>query len=204
MNTSTRAGAFAVLQKIGRSLMLPVSVLPVAGILLGVGSAHFPWLPEIVSNIMAQAGGVIFGNLALIFAVGVVLGLTGNDGVATLAAVVGYVVLLATMGVMAAMFGYKPTLVMGIQSIETGVFGGILVGGIAAWLFNKYYGFSCRHTSGFFAGNRFVPDRHGAGVHHCRRHPQRLVAADRRGDQSDSRCGRLRATRIWRSSVWRV
>jgi PTS system glucose-specific IIC component len=157
MTVATRTGAFTVLQKIGRSLMLPVSVLPVAGILLGVGSAQFPWLPDVVSNIMAQAGGVIFGNLALIFAISVVLGLTGNDGVATLAAVVGFVVLLATMGVMAAVFGYKPTTVMGIQSIETGVFGGILVGGIAAWLFNRYYRIQLPTYLGFFAGKRFVP-----------------------------------------------
>ena len=93
--------AFGWLQKIGKSLMLPVSVLPVAGILLGVGSAHFTWLPPIVSDVMAQSGGAIFGNLPLIFAIGVALGLTGNDGVAALAAVVGYAVLLATMGVMA-------------------------------------------------------------------------------------------------------
>ena len=60
--------AFGLLQKIGKSLMLPVSVLPVAGILLGVGSAKFSWLPEIVSQAMAQSGDAIFGNLALIFA----------------------------------------------------------------------------------------------------------------------------------------
>ena len=72
--------------------MLPVSVLPVAGILLGVGSAKFTWLPPVVSNVMAQSGGAIFGNLPLIFAIGVALGLTGNDGVAALAAVVGYAV----------------------------------------------------------------------------------------------------------------
>ena len=74
--------AFGWLQKIGKSLMLPVSVLPVAGILLGVGSANFAWLPAVVSNVMAQAGGAVFGNLPLIFAIGVALGLTGNDGVA--------------------------------------------------------------------------------------------------------------------------
>ena len=137
--------------------MLPVSVLPVAGLLLGVGSAHFSLVPEVVSNIMAQAGGVIFNNLALIFAVGVVLGLTDNDGVASLAAVVGYVVLLATMGVMATVFGYKPTAVMGIQSIETGVFGGILVGGVAAWLFNRYSRIDLPQYLEFFGGRRFVP-----------------------------------------------
>jgi len=124
--------AFGFLQKIGKSLMLPVSVLPVAGLLLGIGSAHFTWLPPLVSDVMAQSGGAIFGNLALIFAIGVALGVTQNDGVAALAAVVGYAVLLATMGVMAAVFGYKPTAIMGIQSIETGVFGGIVVGLIEA------------------------------------------------------------------------
>ena len=148
---------FALLQKVGKSLMLPVSVLPVAGLLLGIGSAEFTWLPAAVSNVMAQSGGAIFGNLPLMFAIGVALGVTQNDGVAALAAVVGYVVLLATMGVMAALFGYKPTAVMGIQSIETGVFGGIVVGGIAGWLFNKYYRIQLPPYLGFFAGKRSVP-----------------------------------------------
>jgi PTS system glucose-specific IIC component len=151
------SGAFTLLQKIGKSLMLPVSVLPVAGLLLGIGSAHFAWLPDVLSNVMAQSGGAIFGNLALIFAIGVALGVTGNDGVAALAAVVGYAVLLATMGVMATVFGYEPKTIMGIQSIETGVFGGILVGSIAGWLFNKYFRIQLPPYLGFFAGKRFVP-----------------------------------------------
>jgi glucose PTS system EIICB or EIICBA component len=151
------SAAFTLLQKIGKSLMLPVSVLPVAGILLGVGSAHFSWLPPAVSDVMAQSGGAIFGNLALIFAIGVALGVTGNDGVAALAAVVGYAVLLATMGVMATLFGYEPKTIMGIQSIETGVFGGIVVGSIAGWLFNKYFRIQLPPYLGFFAGKRFVP-----------------------------------------------
>src|SRR5882757_5333743 len=92
-------GLFALLQKIGKALMLPVSVLPVAGILLGVGAAGFDFIPKSVSAIMEKAGGSIFGNLPLIFAIGVALGLSQNDGVAALAAVIGYVVLLGTMGV---------------------------------------------------------------------------------------------------------
>jgi PTS system glucose-specific IIC component len=148
---------FGLLQKIGKSLMLPVSVLPVAGLLLGIGSAQFTWLPLPVSNVMAQSGGAIFGNLALIFAIGVALGVTRNDGVAALAAVVGYVVLLATMGVMAALFGYEPKAIMGIDSIETGVFGGIVVGSIAGWLFNRYYRIQLPPYLGFFAGKRSVP-----------------------------------------------
>jgi PTS system glucose-specific IIC component len=149
--------AFALLQKIGKSLMLPVSVLPVAGLLLGIGSAHFTWLPPALSDVMAQSGGAIFGNLPLIFAIGVALGVTKNDGVAALAAVVGYAVLLATMGVMAALFGYEPKAIMGINSIETGVFGGIVVGSLAGYFFNKYFRIQLPPYLGFFAGKRFVP-----------------------------------------------
>jgi PTS system glucose-specific IIC component len=149
--------AFAWLQKIGKSLMLPVSVLPVAGILLGVGSAKFAWLPPVVSNVMAQAGGAVFGNLPLIFAIGVALGLTGNDGVAALAAVVGFAVMVATMGVMAPLVGYEPRQIMGIPSIETGVFGGILIGAVAAILFNRFYRVQLPPYLGFFAGKRSVP-----------------------------------------------
>ena len=154
---SGQNAVFALLQKTGKALMLPVSVLPVAGLLLGLGSAHFTWLPPALSDVMAQAGGAIFGNLPLIFAIGVALGVTQNDGVAALAAVVGYAVLLATMGVMATLFGYESKSIMGISSIETGVFGGIVVGAIAGWLFNKYYRIQLPQYLGFFAGKRFVP-----------------------------------------------
>src|SRR5919197_742813 len=149
----TRA-AFGWLQKIGKSLMLPVSVLPAAGILLGVGSAKFTWLPTVVSSVMAQAGGAIFGNLPLIFAIGVALGLTNSDGVAALAAVVGFAVMLATMGVMAPLVGYEPKPIMGIPSIETGVFGGILIGAVAAVLFNRFFKLKLPPYLGFFAGHR--------------------------------------------------
>ncbi|HJU69051.1 MAG TPA: PTS glucose transporter subunit IIBC [Gemmatimonadaceae bacterium] len=154
---SVGRAAFGWLQKIGKSLMLPVSVLPVAGILLGVGSAKFAWLPETVSNVMAQAGGAVFGNLPLIFAIGVALGLTGNDGVAALAAVVGFAVMVATMGVMAPLVGYEPRPIMGIASIETGVFGGILIGAVAAMLFNRFFKVQLPPYLGFFSGKRSVP-----------------------------------------------
>ncbi|MBF0544229.1 MAG: PTS glucose transporter subunit IIBC [Candidatus Riflebacteria bacterium] len=150
-------GLFALLQKIGKSLMLPVSVLPVAGLLLGIGSSSFSSIPPIISKIMAQAGGAIFGNLPLIFAIGVSLGLTGNDGVAALAGVVGYAVMLATMGVIAVSFGNEVKPIMGIPSIDTGVFGGIIIGAVAAWLFNKYYRVQLPSYLGFFSGKRLVP-----------------------------------------------
>lgn len=154
---SAFTNAFGALQKVGKSLMLPVSVLPVAGILLGVGAANFSWLPEILSQIMAASGGAIFGNLALIFAIGVALGFTENDGVAALAATVGYAVMLATMGVVAQSMGVETKLIMGLQSIETGVFGGILIGGVAAAAFNRFYRIQLPSYLGFFAGKRAVP-----------------------------------------------
>lgn len=135
---------FGNLQKVGKSLMLPVSVLPIAGILLGIGSANFSVFPEVVSHIMAQAGGAIFDNMALIFAIGVALGFTKNDGVAGLASVVGYVIMTKTITVLA-------------PGADTGVLGGIISGGIAAAMFNRFYNISLPDYLGFFAGKRAVP-----------------------------------------------
>ncbi len=144
--------AFATLQKIGKSMMLPV-----AGILLGVGSSNFSVIPAVISKTMAQAGGAIFGNLPLICALGVCLGLTNNDGVAALAGLVGYAVMVATMGVMATYYGVNTSSVMGMQSIDTGVLGGVLAGLIAAWLFNRFYRVQLPPYLGFFSGKRLVP-----------------------------------------------
>src|SRR5436190_15596710 len=149
--------AFSLLQKIGKCMLLPVSVRPVAGILLGVGSANFSWMPESVSLIMAKSGDAIFGNLPLLFAIGVAIGLTDNDGVAALAGTTGYVVFLATMGVCAKMQGIDVKPIMGIPSIETGVFGGIIVGMVAAWCYNRFYKIQLPPYLGFFAGKRSVP-----------------------------------------------
>lgn len=150
-------GGFALLQKIGKALMLPVSVLPIAGILLGVGSAHFGWMPGSVSSVMQQGGGAIFFTLPLIFAVAVAIGLTENDGVSAMAAIVGYVVMVGTMGVMAELLGHVPTMVLGMKSMDTGVFGGILMGSVAAFLFKRFYRIQLPAYLGFFAGKRFVP-----------------------------------------------
>src|SRR5438270_13698641 len=99
--------AFSLLQKIGKCMMLPVSVLPIAGILHGIGSAKFPWLPQSVSQIMAKSGDAIFANLPLLFAIGVAIGLTDNDRVAALAGNTGYVVFLAALGVCAKIRGIE-------------------------------------------------------------------------------------------------
>jgi PTS system glucose-specific IIC component len=151
------AAAFGFLQRVGKALMLPVSVLPVAGLLLGVGSAKFDWMPPLASQMMAVGGGAVFTSLPLIFAIGVALGLAENDGVAALAATVGFSVMVATMGVLAPVFGVKAKEILGFPSIETGVFGGILIGAVAALLFNRYYRIQLPPYLGFFAGKRFVP-----------------------------------------------
>lgn len=171
---------FGSLQKLGKAVMLPVSVLPVAGILLGVGSSGFSFIPKIVSDLMAKAGGAIFGNLSLLFAIGVALGMAAGDGVAALAATVGFLVMVATLEAMAQVRGLVPnhpklgeipkeigellniradevSLTIKHGLIDTGVFGGILAGAMAAYFFNKYYRIQLPPYLGFFAGKRFVP-----------------------------------------------
>ena len=158
---------FSSLQKMGKSLMLPVSVLPVAGILLGVGggllasaekgSVHFGPTAKLFLEILQNSGSPIFACLALLFAIGVALGFTENDGVAGLAAVVGFVVLQGTTGTVAHYMGVEPSKVLGIDAIDTGVVGGIIAGLIAAYMFNRFYRIKLPSYLGFFAGKRFVP-----------------------------------------------
>ena len=150
--------AFANLQKVGKSLMLPVSVLPIAGILLGVGSANFSWLPAVVSHVMAEAGGSGFANMPLIFAIGVALGFTNNDGVSALAAVVAYGIMVKTMAVVAPLVLHLPAEEIASKHLaDTGVLGGIISGAIAAYMFNRFYRIKLPEYLGFFAGKRFVP-----------------------------------------------
>jgi len=150
-------GAFSFLQTIGQSLMLPVAVLPVAGLLLGIGAANFTWLSPVVSALMKDSGNVVFANMGLLFAIAVALGFTRNDGASAVAAIVGYAVMLATLGVMAGVWHVKPVAVMGIPTMQMGVFGGILAGALAAVLFNRFSKIVLPPWLGFFAGRRFVP-----------------------------------------------
>ncbi|MCC3357670.1 glucose-specific PTS transporter subunit IIBC [Bacillus sp. REN16] len=165
---------FGVLQKIGKALMLPVALLPAAGLLLGIGNAmqqetmlqYLPFLDadwiQLAASVMEDAGGIIFSNLALIFAVGVAIGLAG-DGAAALAALVGYLVLNQVMsswqGVTPDMLADNPAFasVLGIPTLQTGVFGGIIVGLIAAFAYNRFHDIEMPSFLGFFAGKRFVP-----------------------------------------------
>mgnify|MGYP000479239843 FL=1 len=153
---------FGSLQQVGKALMLPVSVLPVAGILLGVGAAKFSVLPATLSSVMEQAGGAVFGNMALLFAIGVALGFTKNDGVAGLAAAVGYFILTKTVTVVAPLLaGLDPAAAdfaaQADKVSNVGVLGGVIAGGIAAYMFNRFYRIQLPEYLGFFAGKRFVP-----------------------------------------------
>ena len=169
--------AFGVLQKVGKALMLPVALLPAAGLLLAFGNmfqnpdflvkapmlnAH--WF-QLVAQIMEQSGGIIFGNLALLFAVGVAVGLADGEGVAGLAAIVGFLIMNKTLGIVA---GVTPELiggtahpefasVLGIPTLQTGVFGGIIIGVVAAQLYKRFYTIELPSYLGFFSGKRFVP-----------------------------------------------
>lgn len=181
-----RKSAFAALQEIGKALMLPVAVLPAAGLLLGFGAAFndpsYSWNASIpgwlqfVGTLMVGASNAIFGNLPVIFALGVAIGLAGGAGVAALAALVGFLVMNATMSAYlglgdAAKFaelgkaqpGAYAT-VLGIPTLQTGVFGGILMGLLAAFLYNRYKDMRLPAFLGFFAGRRFVPIVTAAGA----------------------------------------
>lgn len=165
---------FGVLQRIGKALMLPVALLPAAGLLLGIGHAigqenmiaAIPFLDlewvQLAGKVMEDAGSIIFSNLALLFAAGVAIGLAG-DGTAALAAIVGYLVMNQVMGswlgLTTAQTSATPSYasVLGIPTLQTGVFGGITVGLIAAFCYNKYHEISMPSFLGFFAGKRFVP-----------------------------------------------
>lgn len=166
---------FGVLQRVGKALMLPVALLPAAGLLLGIGNMlvspefleHVPVLenPTVhaIATVMMNAGQIVFTNLALLFAVGVAVGLAGGEGVAGLAAIIGYLVMNVTMGtvigVVPSMIGTNPAYanVLGIPTLATGVFGGIIVGVLAASMYNRFFKIELPSYLGFFAGKRFVP-----------------------------------------------
>lgn len=149
---------FSHLQKIGKSLMLPVSVLPIAGILLGIGSAKFSIIPDVISRIMAESGGSVFSNMPLIFAIGVALGFTNNDGVSALAAVIAYGIMVKTLSVVTPIFLHLSiTEITSKHLADTGILGGIIAGSIAACMFNRFYRIQLPEYLGFFAGKRFVP-----------------------------------------------
>ncbi|KGM93145.1 PTS glucose transporter subunit IIA [Clostridium botulinum] len=145
---NSKGKVFSTLQKIGKSLMLPVSVLPAAGILLRIGQDDLLGRYGAVFQNLAIAGDAIFENLPLIFAVGVAIGFSGGEAVAALAAVIGQLILQAVLLATGQRYNV---------SINMGVFGGIIIGLIAAILYNKYHNIKLPQVLGFFGGKRFVP-----------------------------------------------
>jgi glucose-specific phosphotransferase system IIA component len=154
------SGFFAVLQKVGKSLMLPVSVLPAAGLMVAfsriieqaVGAealASNPILATFV-KVLFSGGLVVFENLPIIFAIGVAIGFTAGEAVSGLAAAVGYVVLIKVLDIMSAAQNLK-------DPINMGVFSGIIIGLIAAKIYTKYYKTKLHPVLGFFEGKRLVP-----------------------------------------------
>lgn len=155
---------FKSLQKIGKSFMLPIAILPAAGLLLGIGGAlsnpntvnaypflDIAWLQGIFS-VMSSAGDVVFGNLAMIMCIGLAVGLAKKDkGTAALAAAVAFLVMNASIKGMITSF--NPDVV----SIDTGVVGAIVIGSVVSYLHNKYRNIQLPAVLGFFGGSRFVP-----------------------------------------------
>lgn len=131
---------FGKLQKLGKAMMLPVAVLPAAGLLLRLGQPDVFNIP-----FMAKAGGAVFDNLALIFAIGIAVGLShDNGGAAGLSGAIGYFVLVNGLSTI------NPDLNMSVLA-------GIITGVIAGGLYNKYYNIKLPEFLGFFGGRRFVP-----------------------------------------------
>ena len=161
---------FGVLQRVGRSFMLPIAILPVAGLLLGVGGSFTNETmletyglmgimgPGTIFNailqVMSAAGDIVFTNLPIIFAMGVAIGMAKKEKeVAALSAAIGFFIMHASIGAMSG----ATTSVVGITSLQMGVFGGIIVGlGVAA-LHNKFYKIELPQVLSFFGGTRFVP-----------------------------------------------
>lgn len=172
---------FGVLQRVGRSFMLPIALLPVAGLLLGIGSSFtnattlatygldsFIYEGTVlytVLDIMSQTGSAVFNNLALLFAMGVAIGMAKREKeVAALSGAVAYLIMntaisamITAAGGVEAMAANSTTTTLGITTLQMGVFGGIIVGlGVAA-LHNRFYKIELPQVLAFFGGTRFVP-----------------------------------------------
>lgn len=163
------------LTNIGGSLQTPIAILPAAGILLALGTiftsqSFLDMMPIMdnptlthIFNVCLQCGSIIFGNLPLIFAAGVAIGLTNNDGVAALSAIVGYLIMNVTIG---GILNVTPemletsrayTSILGIPTLQTGVLGGIFIGVLASAIYNRFYKVELPQALAFFAGKRSVP-----------------------------------------------
>lgn len=170
--------SFSQFQKLGKVLMTPVMILPIAGILVGIGSAFttknivalLPFLGtpyvKLFFNLLKAMGNTINSYLPIIFAVSVAVGYAKKEkGIAALCSVIGFLAMNNVMNILLTSLGKLDpsamttgqSMVMGIASLDTGVFGGIMVGLIVAWLHNKYYNIQLPPVLGIFSGTKFVP-----------------------------------------------
>lgn len=172
---------FSLLQRIGQSFMLPIALLPIAGIFLGIGSSltntnmlaayHLKGLmgpgtaPYILFSLLNSAGSIIFDNLPILFAVGVAIGMARSEkATAALSSIVAFFVMHSTIGSLITYTGRShsfltgaTTEIVGITSLQMGVFGGIIVGlGVAA-LHNRFYKIELPKVFSFFGGTHFIP-----------------------------------------------
>ena len=172
---------FSLLQRIGQSFMLPIALLPIAGIFLGIGSSltntnmlaayHLKGLmgpgtaPYILFSLLNSAGSIIFDNLPILFAVGVAIGMARTEkATAALSSIVAFFVMHSTIGSLITYTGRShsfltgaTTEIVGITSLQMGVFGGIIVGlGVAA-LHNRFYKIELPRVFSFFGGTHFIP-----------------------------------------------
>ena len=156
---------FKQLQKLGKAFMLPIAILPAAGLLLGIGGAlsnpntiaAYPFLDipflQGLFQIMSAAGNVVFANLALLLCIGLAVGLAKKDkGTAGLAAAVAFLVMNASIGAMITVF--QPT---GVTSVDTGTVGAIAIGCMVTFFHNRYRNIELPTFLGFFGGSRFIP-----------------------------------------------
>ncbi|MFC6175949.1 PTS transporter subunit EIIC [Companilactobacillus huachuanensis] len=155
---------FKKFSQLGRAFMLPIAILPAAGLLLGLGGAltndaavkAYPWLGmawlQTILKVMSFAGNAVFSNIALIFAVGLAVGLaSGDKGTAGLSGAVAFLVYTATIAGLIQMFSPKGT------TVDTGVVGSIVIGGMVSYLHNRYRKIELPQFLGFFGGSRFIP-----------------------------------------------
>ena len=155
---------FKQAQKVGKAFMLPIAILPAAGLLLGVGGAlsnpttvaAYPILDapvlQAVFTVMADAGTVVFSNLALLLSIGLCIGLAKRDkGTAAIAGIVGYLVMTGSTASLLKIFDPER------EAIDTGIVGALVIGALAVWLHNRYHNIQLPQVLGFFGGSRFVP-----------------------------------------------
>ena len=147
---------FKKLQKFSSALMLPIAILPAAGLILAIGISFN-------IELLANCGGLIFANLPLLFCVGIVIGLTG-DGSSSLSAIISYMIMNATMGTQLGITAESVAasngdyaMILGVPTLQTGVFGGLIVAIFVYLLYTRFHNIELPQFLGFFGGKRFVP-----------------------------------------------